>query len=182
MNEFGRLDVVIANAGIASAGAKAGYDELEFQRVIDVNLLGAWRTVKIAAPAIISGGRGGSIVMISSIAGMRAVGVDTSAGEAYVASKHAVVGLMRNFAKSLAPHGIRVNSLHPTFVRTPMVVNAATEGGRAVGSRPISGDNLLSVDLIDPVDVSNAVLWLVSDEARYVTGVTLPVDAGNLVN
>jgi NAD(P)-dependent dehydrogenase (short-subunit alcohol dehydrogenase family) len=121
-----------------------------------------WNTVRVAAPAVIDSGRGGVIVLTS-----------------YTAAKHGVVGLMRTFANELAEHRIRVNSVHPTGVNTPMVVNDAMD--RLFGKYPEMGQamsNALPVEMVEPVDISNAIVWLASEEARYITGVTLPVDAG----
>jgi NAD(P)-dependent dehydrogenase (short-subunit alcohol dehydrogenase family) len=118
-------------------------------------------------------------VLTSSTAGLKGMAGGSGGAEGYTAAKHGVVGLMRSFATSLAQHRIRVNSVHPTGVNTPMVVNEfmqqwLTEDPGAAGAMT----NLLPVELVEPIDISNAIAWLVSDEARYVTGVTLPVDAG----
>ena len=122
-----------------------------------------------------------AIVLTSSTQGLSGRGGDgQGATDGYAASKHGVVGLMRTYAHWLAPHRIRVNTIHPTGVRTPMVVNQIAENYFA--ARPEAANmvsNLIDVDMIEPIDVSNAVLFLVSDDGRYVTGVTLPVDAGN---
>lgn len=179
---FGRLDIVLANAGILTSYGDDRVDEEEtWRQVLDVDLSGTWRTVKVAIPHIIAGGRGGAIVLTSSTSGLKALdGGDGVAFESYTAAKHGVVGLMKMFAKTLAPHSIRVNSVHPTGVNTPMVVNDATQAilarMEAAGAQTLT--NLLPVELIEPEDVSNAILWLVSDAARYVTGVQLAVDAG----
>jgi NAD(P)-dependent dehydrogenase (short-subunit alcohol dehydrogenase family) len=131
---------------------------------------------------MIEKGAGGAIVLTSSTQGLSGAGGDgTGATSGYAAAKHGVVGLMRSFANWLAPQSIRVNSVHPTGVNTPMVVNDAMQAFLA--SNPEMGaalQNLLPVELVQPIDISNAIAWLVSDEARYVTGVTLPVDAGFL--
>jgi NAD(P)-dependent dehydrogenase (short-subunit alcohol dehydrogenase family) len=124
-------------------------------------------------------GDGGAIVLTSSTAGLKGFAGGSPGSEGYTAAKHGVVGIMRSFATSLAPHGIRVNSVHPTGVNTPMIVNDVmrqwlAEAGDTAGAL----SNLLPVDLVEPVDISNAVVFLVSDDARYVTGVALPVDAG----
>jgi SDR family mycofactocin-dependent oxidoreductase len=180
--QFGHVDIVLANAGILTSNGDTGVDEEEtWRQVVDANLGGVWRTVRLAIPHMIERGRGGAIVLTSSTAGLKAIdGSEGVAFESYTAAKHGVVGLMRAFAKSLAPHSIRVNSVHPTGVNTPMIVNEAIE--RMLAAREATGvqtlKNLLPVEMVEPVDISNAVLWLVSDAARYVTGVTLPVDAG----
>jgi len=180
--EFGRLDIVLANAGIAPSIDQEDDLSAAFANVIDVNLTGVWNTVRACEQALIEGGTGGAIVLTGSTASFKAVGAGSagSSAEAYIASKHAVVGLMKAFALKFAPHRIRVNSVHPTGVATPMVLNEAVEAWIAVNADALAGSlqNALAVELIDPVDVSNAILWLVSDAARYVTGVALPVDAG----
>jgi SDR family mycofactocin-dependent oxidoreductase len=180
--EFGHVDIVLANAGILTSYGDTRVDEEEtWRQVIDTDLGGTWHTVRVAIPHMIERGQGGSIVLTSSTSGLKALdGGSGVAFESYTAAKHGVVGLMRMFAKTLAPHSIRVNSIHPTGVNTPMVVNEATQ--RVLAEMDADGSetltNLLPVELIEPIDVSNAILWLVSDAARYVTGVTLPVDAG----
>jgi SDR family mycofactocin-dependent oxidoreductase len=185
VSELGRLDIVSANAGIFSFGALDELPEQTWQDMIDINLTGVWHTAKAAIPHLIAGGRGGSMILTSSTAGLMALG---NIGH-YVAAKHGVVGLMRTLALELAPHSIRVNSVHPTSVNTDMIQNEVTyklfrpdlehptrdDAGEAFRSL-----NALPVRWVEPIDVSNAVLWLASDEARYVTGVTLPIDAGQL--
>jgi NAD(P)-dependent dehydrogenase (short-subunit alcohol dehydrogenase family) len=178
-DELGPIDIVVANAGIAVVGS-AGKSRDAFRDTIDVNLIGVWNTVMAAAPSMCAAGNGGAIVLISSTQGLKGVGGDGTAGvTAYTASKHGIVGLMRSFAHWLAQHNIRVNTLHPTDVETPMIMNDAM--GEFVGANPAAAaatENLLRVSMIQPKDVSDAVVWLVSDQAKYVTGVTLPVDAG----
>jgi SDR family mycofactocin-dependent oxidoreductase len=177
MAELGPVDIVLANAGIAPMSLHETHDA--WQDVIDVNLTGVFNTVEIAIPSMIQHGQGGAIVLISSTAGINGIGGPTRGGRGYTASKHGVVGLMRSYANTLAPHRIRVNSVHPTGVRTPMAVNEAMQ--EFVAADPSMGDafaNALPVDMVESADISNAILWLVSDDARYVTGVTLPVDAG----
>jgi SDR family mycofactocin-dependent oxidoreductase len=176
-NTFGRIDIALANAGIASGGGSALDLAVEaWREVIDVNLSGAWYFCQALIPYIIRGGRGGSVVITSSAAGLRG----GPGWVHYTASKHAVVGLMRALAHELAPHNIRINTVHPTGVATPMILNPWFQGLAARSPELKRTTNLLDVDLLDPVDISNAILWLVSDEARYITGVTLPVDAGTL--
>ncbi|MDH6291977.1 mycofactocin-coupled SDR family oxidoreductase [Rhodococcus opacus] len=176
--EFGRLDSVIANAGIAPT-LGANVDEVKlWSELIAVNLTGVFHTVRAAAPAIVAGERGGSIVIISSTAGLKGTAF-YGQGEGYAASKHGVVGLMRCFAHEFAPHRIRVNTIHPTGVETPMIQNEAME--QAFRENPDlleNVTNLIDVPWVQSSDVSEAVLWLVSENARYVTGTTLPVDAG----
>jgi SDR family mycofactocin-dependent oxidoreductase len=178
LDEFGRLDIVVANAGIAPM--RAG--EQGWRDVIDVNLTGVHHTVEVAKPAMVEHGGGGSIVLISSAAGLIGIGSDDAGSIGYTAAKHGVVGLMRIYANHLAPHNIRVNSIHPTGVNTPMINNEHTRQWLeqiTVGSEaPIDWGNAMPVDMVEPEDIAAAVAWLVSDEARYVTGITLPVDAG----
>ncbi|RZS64659.1 SDR family mycofactocin-dependent oxidoreductase [Agromyces ramosus] len=177
--ELGRVDIVLANAGIAPLSMNPVPEE--WQDVIDVNLTGVYHTVEVAKPSMIEGGRGGAIVLTSSTAGLAGIGGSTPGGLGYTAAKHGVVGLMRSYANQLAEHSIRVNTIHPTGVNTPMVVNDVMQ--EFLQSDPQLGQamaNALPVDMIEAVDLSNAILWLVSDAARYVTGVTLPVDAGFL--
>src|SRR5580698_316400 len=176
--ELGPVDIVLANAGIAPM-ALGEEPHGAWQDVIDVNLTGVFNTVETAVPSMIERGAGGAIVLTSSTAGINGIGGPSRGGLGYTASKHGVVGLMRSYANTLAPHPIRVNSVHPTGVRTPMVVNEVMQ--QFLASDPSLSNamaNALPVDLVEPVDISNAILWLVSDDARYVTGVTLPVDAG----
>lgn len=180
ITELGRVDIVLANAGIFPVGG-ARSDELQtWQDVIDVNLSGTYNTVRVTAPRLIEQGDGGAIVLTSSQSGFSGLGGDGTAGiSAYTASKHGVVGLMRSFARWLAPHNIRVNSVHPCGTVTPMVMNDAFSA--FLEEHPDIAPtmtNLMPVDLVEPIDVSNAILFLVSDHARYLTGVPLPVDAG----
>jgi SDR family mycofactocin-dependent oxidoreductase len=178
--ELGRVDIVLANAGIAPMGAEED-PARAWQDVIDVNLTGVWNTIRAAAPVMVEQGDGGAIVITSSTAGLKGIGGDSGGGQGYTAAKHGVVGLMRTFANTLAQHSIRVNTVHPTGVNTPMVVNEVMQ--QWLSEDPsIAGamSNLLPVEMIESVDISNAILFLVSDDGRYVTGVTLPVDAGIL--
>jgi SDR family mycofactocin-dependent oxidoreductase len=176
--QFGRLDVVCANAGICSFSENVwSLTDEQWDDMIGVNLTGVFKTVRAAAPHMIAAGNGGAIVLTSSTAGVKGM---TGIGH-YVAAKHGVVGLMRTLANELAPHSIRVNSVHPTGVNTPMVVNDymasfLEEDPDMQGNM----QNALPVEMVEAVDISNAIVWLASEEARYVTGVTLPVDAGFL--
>jgi SDR family mycofactocin-dependent oxidoreductase len=178
--QLGGVDFVLANAGIAPQQADEPDRDGVFADVIAVNLVGVWNTVEVARERLIAQGRGGSIVLTSSTAGIKAVGGSSGAGIGYTASKHGVVGLMRQYAVLLAEHSIRVNSVHPTGVSTPMVVgNTALAGALADPSNMGNSiSNLLPIEMLEPQEISNAVAWLVSDESRYVTGVALPVDAG----
>lgn len=173
--ELGGVDIVLANAGIAPMGRNPV--EQEWTDVLDINLTGVYNTVEVAKQALIDRG-GGAIVITSSTAGLNGIGGDTPGGLGYTAAKHGVVGLMRSYANQLAQHWIRVNTIHPTGVNTPMVVNDVMQD--MINSGELGGalDNPLPVPLIEAVDISNGILYLVSDAGRYVTGVTLPVDAG----
>jgi SDR family mycofactocin-dependent oxidoreductase len=177
--ELGRLDYVVANAGIIVWTHRDENNPAAFRDTIDVNLIGVSNTVDAALPLLCSQGTGGSIVITSSTAGIKSTGGVGPGYQAYTASKHAVVGLMRNLAASYAREGIRVNTVHPTGVATPMIENDVRETVLADDPHaPTALGNLLPVAVLDSGDVSNAVLWLCSDEARYITGAALPVDAG----
>jgi SDR family mycofactocin-dependent oxidoreductase len=187
VHELGRLDIAVANAGIGNAGNKLHkIHEHIWRDMLDVNLSGVWKSVKAAVPHILAGGRGGSIILTSSVGGMKA---HPHTGH-YIAAKHGVVGLMRTFAVELGQHSIRVNSVHPTQVNTPMALNDATfrlfapdkENPGPEDFAPVSQMmHTLPVPWVEPEDISNAVLFFASDESRYVTGVQLPVDAGCLL-
>jgi (+)-trans-carveol dehydrogenase len=185
--QLGHLDIVSANAGIFSFGTLDQLSETEWRDMIDVNLTGVWHTAKAAIPHLRAAG-GGSMILTSSGLGLEGM---PNVGH-YVTAKHGIVGLMRTLALELAPDMIRVNSLHPTTVNTDMIQNAATyelfasdlpeaERTREVVSERFQSINALPIPWVEPVDISNAVLWLASDESRYVTGVTLPIDAGELL-
>ena len=178
LDEFGRLDIVVANAGIAPM--QSGPDG--WRDVIDVNLTGVHHTVEVTAPQIIEQGDGGAMVLTSSVAGLVGVGSDDPGALGYVAAKHGIVGLMRVYANLFARHSIRVNSVHPAGVDTPMINNEATRQwlGSIADKSPQEMGNALPVQVLQPEDIANAVAWLVSDDARYVTGVALPVDAGSV--
>jgi SDR family mycofactocin-dependent oxidoreductase len=177
--ELGPVEIVLANAGIGPggfAGAQQQWDE-----VVGVNMTGVWNTGRVAIPSMIEHGRGGSIVLTSSTGGLIGAGVDVPGMLAYTAAKHGVIGLMRSWANYLAPKFIRVNSVAPTTVRTPM----ANDGNVAVIIEHVpelagSLQNAMPVEAVEAIDVSNAILWLVSDDSRYVTGSVIPVDAGNV--
>jgi (+)-trans-carveol dehydrogenase len=185
VEELGRLDIIVANAGIGNGGDTLDKcTEHDWQEMIDVNLSGVWKTVKAGVPHLIKGGNGGSIILTSSVGGLKAY---PHCGN-YVAAKHGVVGLMRSFAVELGQHNIRVNSVHPTHVSTGMIMNEGTwklfrpdlENPGPEDMAPICQMfHTLPIPWVDAVDISNAVLFFASDEARYVTGVTLPVDAGS---
>jgi SDR family mycofactocin-dependent oxidoreductase len=180
--EFGQVDIVVANAGIASMGVELSDDDMEaaWQAVIAVNLTGVWNTVRACVRPLRERGAGGSIILTSSTAGLKGLSSPGAFGnEAYGAAKHGVVGLMRQFAVEFSKDQIRVNSVHPTGVDTMMIRNEAMES--FLGAFPDAASsitNLLPVELLQPRDISDAVLFLASDLSRYITGVTLPVDAG----
>jgi len=176
--ELGHLDVVVANAGICILSSWADVTPEIWRDTIDINLTGSWNTVMAGAPHLIKAG-GGSIILTSSAAGLKGLPFLTP----YVASKHGLTGLARAFAHELAEHNIRVNSVHPTGVDTPM---GAGEGMAAMNellaAHPrLAGmfTNSLPVEVTQPADISNAVLFLASDESRYVTALAMTVDAGN---
>jgi SDR family mycofactocin-dependent oxidoreductase len=181
--ELGRLDIVIANAGISTMSPALDMTEELWQTMIDINLTGAWKTVKASVPHIVSGGRGGSVVITSSLAAM----ITHENVAHYTAAKSGLVGFMRVLAKELAPLSIRVNTIHPTTVATDMVLNEPTyklfrpdleHPGRQdweVAARTL---NALPIAAVESIDLSNAILYLVSDDGRYVTGTTHVVSAG----
>ncbi|KPM51934.1 3-ketoacyl-ACP reductase [Frankia sp. R43] len=186
VSTLGRLDIVSANAGIGGSPCETHLiEEDNWQQMIDINLTGVWHTAKAAVPHLIAAG-GGAIIMTSSAAGLK--GFMNVAH--YVAAKHGVVGLMRTMALELASHGIRVNSIHPGSVDTDMIQNESTYRlFRPDLEHPTRDDfaatyttlNALPAPWVDSVDISNALLFLSSDEGRYITGVPLPVDLGFVV-
>ena len=185
--QLGRLDIIVPNAGIGNGGNKLHkIRENIWRDMIDINLSGVWKTVKAGVPHILAGERGGSIVLTGSVGAHKAL---ARTGH-YIAAKHGVVGLMRAFAVELGQHRIRVNSVHPSQVNTPMTMNDLTfklfrpdlENPGPDDFAPFSQmTHTLPVPWVEAVDISNAVLFLASDESRYVTGVSLPVDAGALL-
>jgi SDR family mycofactocin-dependent oxidoreductase len=182
VEQFGRLDIVLANAGIAPVGFRQlTIDEelAQWRAVMDVNIDGAYHAAWAAIPHMMAGSRGGAIVFTSSTSGLRGFGGLQGGGLGYAASKHAIVGLMRTLANALAPMSIRVNTVHPTAVNTMMAVNP--EMTAFLENYPDGGPHLqnpMPVEMLEPEDISNAIAYLVSDQAKYVTGVAFPVDAG----
>ncbi len=181
--QLGRLDIVLANAGISTPASTLEMDEETWSTMIDVNLTGQWKTIKAAVPHVLAGGRGGSVVITSSLA---AIYANPNTAH-YSAAKAGLVMFAKVLAKELAPHSIRVNTLHPTTVATDMILNEPTYRlFRPDLENPTRADfeeaaltlNKLPVPAIEAVDISNAVLYLVSDDGRYVTGTTHVVDAG----
>jgi len=179
--EFGYIDTVIANAGIMPVIGEGAQKQAWFD-AIDVMLTGVWQVLDVVTPLMVERDKGGSIIITSSAAGLTSMALNLLPGQVgYTASKHGVVGLMRVYANQLAKNFIRVNTIHPTGANTPMVANA--EYGAFVNAHPeVANDdaykNPMPVELIEAVDLANAAVFLASDEARYITGVTLPVDAG----
>jgi SDR family mycofactocin-dependent oxidoreductase len=179
--DIGCLDVVVANAGVMTQSlVPHTLNRQEWRDGIDVMLTGTWNTLQITAPMLIEGGRGGSIVIISSVSGLRPMYTDLSGGfDSYVAAKSGVVGLARAYAAGLAEHSIRVNTVHPTGCDTPMVVNDFFPAYMQENVKTAHAfQNTLPVQMVDPIDVSRAVLYLVGESGRYITGTALPVDAG----
>lgn len=185
LETFGHIDVVVANAGIASVGNIWEITEAAWKEMIDINLTGVWNTVKAAVPSMIERGSGGSLILTSSAAGLAAI---PRLGH-YSAAKHGVTGLARAFAVELAPYGIRANSLHPGNVNSPMINNPS--GYEAFTGNPgttyedfktaMASTNAMRTPWAEVEDISNAVLYLASEESRWVTGTQLVVDAGNLL-
>jgi len=181
--QFGRLDIVVANAGIWSAAPSPDLSTEAWQDMIDVNLTGVWNSCQVAIPHLVEAG-GGSMILISSTAGLRGA---ANIGH-YAAAKHGVVGVMRTLANELGRHSIRVNTIHPTSVATKMLHNDAMfrlfrpdlENPTAEDARAaFSTLNLLPVPWVEAIDIANAALFLAGDDARYITSVSLPVDAGS---
>jgi (+)-trans-carveol dehydrogenase len=183
---FNRLDIILANAAITNYSAAVDLSRTDWLELIDINLNGVWWTVRAGLPHLINGGRGGSIVITSSIAGLR--GLQNCVH--YVTAKHGLVGMMRALAIELGPHLIRVNTIHPNSVNTEMLINPATYELFLPGADHPTDEqfarvsqrlNVLPVPWSEPADISNAVLFLVSDQAKNVTGATFPVDAGGSI-
>jgi SDR family mycofactocin-dependent oxidoreductase len=183
LKRFGQIDVVVSNAAVVSYQPIWELTEEVWQDVLNVNLSGAWRAMKAVAPSMIERGAGGSIILTSSVAGMK--GMKHNAH--YCASKHGLTGLMRSACLELASHAIRVNTINPGGVLTGMIDNEMTyrlfrpdlENPSLADVAAISSDmHAMGIPWLEPVDISNAVVFLASDEARYITGAVFPVDAG----
>jgi (+)-trans-carveol dehydrogenase len=182
---FGHIDILVCNAGIWSLSNESWtLDDETWQTMLDVNLTGQWKTTKAVIPTMIEQGTGGAITITSSSVGLKA----TTGNIHYASAKHGVIGLVRTLAHELAPYGIRCNAVCPSSVDTVMVTNDTIyDLFRPDLARPtfedcediLTGLNMMPVAMLSPRDVSNAISWLVSDEARYVTGIALPVDAGS---
>ncbi len=176
---LGPVTIVVANAGIGPGGFASA--EQQWDEVVGVNLTGVWNTGRVAIPSMIENGQGGSIILTSSTGGLVGPPTNVPGMLAYTAAKHGVIGLTRSWSNYLAPHFIRVNSVAPTTVRTPM----ANDGNVSMIIQHVpelagSLTNAIPVEAVDAMDVANAVAWLASDDARYVTGSVIPVDAGNV--
>ncbi|GAF48879.1 mycofactocin-coupled SDR family oxidoreductase [Rhodococcus wratislaviensis] len=182
--EFGRVDIIIANAGIVRLTPSEGEQRAVVWRdIIDVNLTGVWNTIEVALPAMRQSGNGGSIVITSSSAGLKGTGSDLAGSQAYTAAKRGLVGLMQTLANEYAAEWIRVNTVHPTGVASGMTMNATMEklfaaAGAGEGSGMTTMQNALPIDILQSTDIAKAVAWLVSDEAKFITGIALPLDAG----
>ena len=181
--ELGRVDFVLANAGIAPIVGEQAQDTSAFVDAVDVMLKGAYYTIEAALPALIEHGEGGAIVITSSVAGLSGMHVKFSqrshGGAGYIAAKHGVVGLMRTYANALAEKNIRVNTVHPTGLNSPMIVNEQVD--LLLQEQPeyaAAFENLMPVPLIEASDISEAMVYLCGHSGRYITGITLPVDAG----
>jgi SDR family mycofactocin-dependent oxidoreductase len=181
--ELGRLDIVLSNAGIVRLGPDAGDAAPLWQDIIETNLSGCFHVVDAVVPHLIAGGRGGVIVITGSTAGVRPVANPGTGALAYTASKWGLVGVCRQLAATLAEHSIRVNIVHPTGVASGMTMNAAMA---ELAAQAMAGDggglsamqNAMPVQILQPEDISDAISFLVSDQAKWITGVSLPVDAG----
>ncbi|MET8800975.1 mycofactocin-coupled SDR family oxidoreductase [Nocardia sp. NPDC004568] len=185
LTEFGRIDILVSNAGISNQGQVVGLTDQQWTDIIDTNLIGAWHACRAVLPSMIERGEGGSIVFVSSTVGLRGAPGQSH----YAASKHGIQGLMLSLANEVGPHNIRVNSVNPGAVNTPMAINESLlrmflphlENPTPEDAAELFAElTLLPIPWVEPEDVSNAVAWLVSDEARFIHGVAIPVDGGQL--
>ena len=179
LEEFGHIDILICNAGIADMALTWDITEEWWDMMLDVNLKGYWLAVKYVVPQMLAQQTGGRIIMTSSVAGLRG-----EPGMAhYCASKWGVIGLAKSLAQELAPHNITVNTLHPTAVNTDIITGMAKASEMATEELVdfIYQSHAMPVRLIEAEDVANAALWLTSEEARYVTGQKLKIDAGRML-
>jgi (+)-trans-carveol dehydrogenase len=184
IERFGFIDVVVANAGVFTWGAAPELTREGWSTVIDINLNGTWNTVRAVLPSMVARGKGGSIMMTASQIATRG----QSNAVAYAASKAGIVGMMRALAAELAPHNIRVNSINPSTVYSPMILNEPVykvfrpdmeNPGVAEMEAELRPFHMLPLAALDPIDVSHAVVYLASDESRYVTSLRFAIDAGS---
>ncbi|MCV7279560.1 mycofactocin-coupled SDR family oxidoreductase [Mycolicibacterium flavescens] len=186
VDELGRIDFVLANAGILPAAGSQGRDLAAFTDAVNVMLNGVYYTITAALPALLAHGDGGAIVITSSAAGFKPVTVDygtmNHGAAGYTVAKHGVIGMMRHFARGLAEKNIRVNTVHPGGVATPMIYNEAlAEWAGENPSFSVSQQPLLGIPPVEPEAISDAMVYLCGDSGRYVTGVALPVDGGQII-
>jgi SDR family mycofactocin-dependent oxidoreductase len=183
VDQLGRLDFVLANAGILPAVGEQSQHISAFIDAVNVMINGTYFTIEAALPALLEHGDGGAIVITSSVAGLTGrFSMKNRGFPGYIAAKHGVVGLMRYYANQLAEKSIRVNTVHPSGVTSPMVVNPQFE--QLVTDHPENSaafENLMPVSFIDAADISDAMVYLCGHSGRYITGVQLPVDAGYTV-
>ena len=179
VRELGPVTIAIANAGIGPSALLTPDDQ--WDDIVAVNMKGVWNTGRVAIKPMIDNGAGGAIVINSSVGALRGTGLNSPGVLAYTAAKHGVIGLMRSWANFLAPHFIRVNSVAPTTVATPMANMGDLSDLKGIPAMARALANAMPVDYVEPEDVANAVAWLASDEARYVTGTIVPVEAGAVV-
>lgn len=183
---FGHIDICLANAGVVALKRTWETPEQTWDDVVDINLKGVWNSVRAVIPGMIEHGEGGSIIITSSVAGLKGY-PNTSA---YSAAKHGVVGIMQSLAAELAEYAIRVNTIHPMNVDTPMLQNQGTYDLFLPDREKPTRDDmaemckdfaLLPIPWADAKDITSAVVWLASDDARYVTGIQLPIDGGTIL-
>ncbi|MET0954079.1 MAG: mycofactocin-coupled SDR family oxidoreductase [Aeromicrobium sp.] len=181
-SELGRLDIVVANAGVAQGLLEHETTTVDEQWAdyIAINLTGAWNTIKATQDALVSSGGGGSITIISSTSGLKGMSRGDARADAYTAAKHGLTGLMRAYAIELGPQSIRVNTVHPTGMHTPMVDNPAMGAWIEANTSRVAGSfgDAMHRGFIDVQEISDAIVFLASEKARSITGVALPVDAG----
>ncbi|MEU2005127.1 mycofactocin-coupled SDR family oxidoreductase [Rhodococcus sp. NPDC019627] len=185
LREFGGIDILVSNAGISNQGSVVGLTDQQWEDILGTNLVGAWHSCRAVLPSMIERGAGGSVIFVSSTVGLRG-----APGQAhYSASKHGMQGLMLSLANEVGQHNIRVNSVNPGAVNTEMAINESLlkmflpdieNPTPADAADLFSNLTLLPIPWVEPEDVSNAVLWLASDESRFVTGAAIPVDGGQL--
>ncbi|CUR58918.1 putative enzyme [metagenome] len=183
--EFGHLDLVSANAGVMATTGEPAQQLNAWHACVDTMLTGVYYTLRAATAPMVDSGRGGSIVITGSTSTFMGVAYNQrilNPGQiGYGAAKHGVLAIMRNFAKALGQYNVRVNLVAPQGVRTPMLMNPFFGPSVREGAPPGWMANVMNTDVVEPQDISEAVLWLLSDQARYVTGTAIPVDSGTLI-